>query len=134
MDEEDQLSCLVGPDHLSHQQIFESKNPLKVMITRHPLERLASAYNHLFRTGIDDFVSFLCVTGPKCEVTQNAYLARQIIEKLRPGNVHEESKSPLSFSEFVTYVVDSGQQFGDLKAEMEGKYPGIGAHWIPFHR
>ena len=56
------------------------------------------------------------------------------MQKLRPGSVQEKRKSHLSFSEFVTYVVDSGQQFGDLKSEMEEKYPGIGAHWIPFHR
>lgn len=134
VDEEDQLSWMLGPVHDSREYIFQSRNPLKAMVTRHPLERLASAYKHLFITGLDDFNSFLCANGPKCEITQNAYLAQQIIRKIRHEVNPSETSLNLSFSEFVSFVVDSGQQFGDLKREMGEEYPGIGAHWEPYHR
>ena len=134
VDEEDQLSWMLGPVQDSRENIFLNRNPLKAMVTRHPLERLASAYNHLFITGLDDFNSFLCANGPNCEITQNAYLAQQIIRKIRHEVNPSETSLNLSFSEFVSFVVDSGQQFGDLKREMGEEYPGIGAHWEPYHR
>ena len=134
LDEPDQLSWLLGPVLHSRLNVLKNKNSLKVMVTRHPLERLASAYNHLFITGLKDSETFLCADGPKCQKTQTEYLAEKIIRRLGGEEVVHQNSSYLSFSEFVSFVVDSGNQFMDIKEEMDEKYPGVAVHWQPFYR
>ena len=134
VDEEDQLSWMIGPVHNTRENIFLTRDPLKAMITRHPLERIASAFTHLFKTGLQDFHKFLCAKGSDCKVTQNAYLAEKIIEQLRPGTAQSVKGPDLEFREFVTFLIDSEGRFGELKREMEEDFPGLAAHWEPYHR
>ena len=46
-DEADSRSWLEGPKNRTSPQIFMSPNSLRVMVTRHPFERLASLYNYM---------------------------------------------------------------------------------------
>ena len=134
VDEEDQMSWILGPINDTRENIFLSRKPLKAMITRHPLERFASTFIHLFKTGLEDFDKFLCAKGSDCKVTQNAYLAQKIIEQLRPGAAPSYKDPDLRFREFVTFVIDSEGRFGELKREMKKDYPGMATHWEPYHR
>ena len=47
LDEADGQSWLKGPKNRTSPQIFMSPNTLKVMVIRHPFERLASGYNYM---------------------------------------------------------------------------------------
>ena len=47
LDEADSLSWLKGPKKRTSPQIFKSPDSLRVMVIRHPFERLASLYNYM---------------------------------------------------------------------------------------
>ena len=47
LDEADSRSWLKGPKNRTSPQIFRAPNSLRVMVTRHPFERLASLYNYM---------------------------------------------------------------------------------------
>ena len=45
----------------------------------------------------------------------------------------DQNSSHLSFDEFVSYyVINSGNQFTDIRAEMKEKYKGVAVHWQTF--
>ena len=116
LDEEGANSWLLGPVHRTKENILLTRKTLKVMVTRHPLERIASTFTHLFQTGLEDEWLFLCNKGgPGCKQTTNAYLAREIISKLRPGVSPSHHLPDLSFSEFVTFLLDTEDQFAELR-------------------
>ena len=122
-----------GPRHSTREQILARKSTLVVMVTRHPMERLASAFLHLFRTGLKDERLFLCAeefspsTEP-CDLTTNAALAHRIIQQLRPS-----SPDPLlSFSEFIRYILDLDKEFTSLQQEVAQRWGGLASHWQPY--
>ena len=47
LDEADSKSWLEGPQNRTSPQIFMSSKSLRVMVIRHPFERLASLYNYM---------------------------------------------------------------------------------------
>ena len=47
LDEADSRCWLEGPKNRTSPQIFMSPNSLRVMVTRHPFQRLASLYNYM---------------------------------------------------------------------------------------
>ena len=49
LDEADSKSWLDGPKNRTSPQIFMSPNSLRVMVIRHPFERLASLYNFMLQ-------------------------------------------------------------------------------------
>ena len=49
LDEADSRSWLGGPKNRTSPQIFMSPNSLRVMVIRHPFERLASLYNFMLQ-------------------------------------------------------------------------------------
>ena len=134
LDSTDQLSWMQGPMLDSKENILKDKRSVKVMVTRHPLERLASAYNHLFITGLQDYDLFLCAdTGTQwCQYTRPGYLAHRIVSRIRDDQHLNDSL--LTFPEFISYVVDQGQQFQDIRSEMKENYPGVAFHWEPYSR
>ena len=94
------------------------------MVIRHPFTRLASAFNHLFRWGLHDEGSFLCanttdVVG-RCE-TQNFVLAQKIIKQTQPGS----NETLLRFPDFVRFLINSGNEFKELKAQVKEHWSGL---------
>ena len=85
----DEMAWLDGPDEETQERIVKSRSSLRVMVIRHPFARLVSAFNHLFRWGLHDEVSFFCANTTNvvrgCQ-NQNSALAQKIIEKTRPGS------------------------------------------------
>ena len=122
-----------GPRYSTREQVLARKSTLVVMVTRHPIERLVSAFRHLFRTGLTDVNLFLCAeelnkaTG-SCDLTPNAALAERIIQQLRPS-----SPDPLlSFQEFIRYLLDLDQEFTSLHSEVARRWGGLATHWQPY--
>lgn len=130
-DSEDTTVWLAGPRLSTRHQILERKSTLKAMVIRHPLARLASAFLHLFRRGLNN-EGFGCSqhhTNGSCHLTQNADLAQRIIQHLRPGS----SAELLTFQEFVSFILGAEGEFQRLHVESSVWWPGLCKHWEPYY-
>merc|ERR1712038_298807 len=68
----------------------------RMMVIRHPLHRLASAFQYISRYSVED------VEEKYFEHTAGVFLSEEIIQHLRPNS----SDPQVSFSEFVTFILD----------------------------
>ena len=131
LDPTDEVAWLEGLDKETQEQIVLSRSSLRVMVIRHPFTRLVSAFNHLFRWGLQEEGSFSCANTTKfvrgCE-TPNSALAKKIIKVTRPGS----NATLLQFPEFVRFLIDRGNEFKSLKEQVTDDWSALADHWQPF--
>ena len=90
--EEDLLVWHAGvTDKQTQEQIILSRSSVRVMVIRHPFTRLVSAFNHLFRWGLEQAGNISCSnTTNSAEGCENpwpyAALAQEIIKQTRPNS------------------------------------------------
>ena len=137
LDSTDEAAWFTPPDKETQQHIVESRSSLRAMVIRHPFKRIVSAFNFLFRWGLDDQKLFPCTktnetktktNETRCE-TQNSALAKKIIGQLRPAS----NDNLLQFEEFVRFVINHGNEFASLHSFVkEHWYWSTAIHWEPF--
>ena len=131
LDPTDEVGWLEGLDKETQEQIVLSRSSLRVMLIRHPFTRLVSAFNHLFRWGLQEEGSFSCANTTNfvrdCE-TPNSALAKNIIKQTRPGS----NDTLLQFPEFVRFLIDRGNEFKWLKDQVMEDWSALADHWQPF--
>ena len=91
----------------------------RVLVIRHPIHRLVSAFHYLFRASVSLEPIYI-------EQAATSWLAKRIISIVRP-----QSKDPLvSFPEFVDYILDTDGKFTDLKKQEVAKWYWGDSKWL----
>jgi len=105
----------------SKLDVVDIQATTRVMIIRHPLQRLVSAFHYLFTVAAhSDPISI--------EQQSTSWLATKIISQLRPNSVDVQ----LHFSEFVGYILNKDNQFSTLHKQEREKWGWeLAHHWQP---
>jgi len=100
---------------------FDILATTRVMIIRHPLQRLVSAFYYLFTVAAH--------SNPiSVEQQSTSWLAGKIIGQLRPNSVDVH----LHFPEFVRYILNKKNEFSKLHEEERQKWGWeLAHHWQP---
>jgi len=157
LDEADSMSWLKRPKKRTSPQIFMSPDSLRVMVIRHPFERLASLYNYM-QQGLrvsNLTASFQNWTGyPPIDGME--WLGKEIKKVLggTPANykdgingnkndgtteaMHQQDGTTrgtdqMTFNDFVTFLVDKDGKFKDVKEQYDALYYPNAEHWQPYY-
>ena len=95
----------------------------RIMVIRHPFHRLASAFQYIFRYSVEE------VEEKYFEHTAGVFLSEEMIQHLRPNS----TDSRVSFSEFVTFILDEKKSGGFSQLiHQRGRERWPGGVWSEF--
>ena len=94
----------------------------RMMVIRHPLHRLASAFQYIFRYSVEE------VDDRYFEHTASVFLSEGIIQHLRPNSTDPR----VSFSEFVSFILDEKKKGGFSQLIHQKGRERLGGAWSVF--